>query len=385
MIFSLPLGWLQLKAQKLRLLSAILGISFAVVLIFVQLEFREALFVSAVRYHSTLDYGLIMVSPRTDYLISAREFPRNRLYQVQGMPEVSAVTPVYAAIGNWRNPTDRSRSRRIFILGFDPTDIGFARLITPEQHEQIKSPDMVIFDSKSREEYGPIVNMMATQGMVSTEVNAREVAVNSMYTLGTSFGLDGGIITSDLNFLRIFPKWKKSSIHYGLIHLEADADPLQVQTAVKATIPGDVLVLTPEEFKTMEVKHWNSTTPIGYIFAFGAVMGVVVGLIIVYQILFADVQDHLKEYATLQAMGYTPGYLRLVVLQEAVILAVLGFIPGLIASAFLFKVAGGATGLPLDMTFDNAWPIFVLTLAMCAGSGLLALRKLRGVDPAEVF
>jgi putative ABC transport system permease protein len=150
-------------------------------------------------------------------------------------------------------------------------------------------------------------------------------------------------------------------------------------------IPGDVRLLTREEFMELERQYWNQTTPIGYIFAFGAVMGLVVGFIIVYQILFADVQDHLREYATLKAMGYTNGYLRRVVLQESVILAVLGFLPGMGVAYLVFSRAAGATRLPLELSVNSALGVFLLTLAMCAGSGLLALRRLRTVDPAEIF
>ena len=114
-------------------------------------------------------------------------------------------------------------------------------------------------------------------------------------------------------------------------------------------------------------------------------MGLIVGLIIVYQILFADVQDHLKEYATLKAMGYTHGYLRNVVLQEAIILAVLGFLPGLGIAHLVFAKGADATRLPLEMSVQSALGVFLLTVAMCAGSGMLALRKLRAVDPAEGF
>ena len=131
-----------------------------------------------------------------------------------------------------------------------------------------------------------------------------------MYEIGTSFGLDGGVVTSDLNFLRILPSRKRSAIDFGLIKLEPGFDAAEVQARIVAAIPQDVLVLTRDEFMDLEREYWNKTTPIGYIFAFGALMGLIVGLIIVYQILFADVQDHLKEYATLKAMGYTHGYLR---------------------------------------------------------------------------
>jgi len=183
----------------------------------------------------------------------------------------------------------------------------------------------------------------------------------------------------------LFPKRKKSAISVGLIHLHAGQDPVEAQARIQDAIPRDVIIMTPVQFENMEKLYWNKTTPIGFIFAFGSFIGLVVGLIIVYQILFADVQDHLKEYATLGAMGYTPGYLRKVVLQEASILAVLGFIPGLALSTLVFRWGAEATGLPLEMSVENILTIFSVTMVMCAGSGILTLRKLQGIDPAEVF
>jgi putative ABC transport system permease protein len=385
MFAVVPLGWLQLKAQKLRLVAAVTGIAFAVILIFVQLEFREALFVSAVRYHTAMDYDLAMLSPKTDFMVSSKQFPRGRLYQVLGFDGVESVTAVYMRLVSWRNPADPSNARNILAIGFDPSEPGFSRLLSAEQREAIKIPDQVIFDRRGRDEYGPVREMLDAGQRVSAEINDRRIAIAGMYQVGTSFGLDGGIITSDLNFLRILPTRKKSAIDFGLIKLEPGQDAAEVQARIREAIPMDVRVLTRQEFKDVEVQYWNKTTPIGYIFAFGAVMGLIVGLIIVYQILFSDVQDHLKEYATLKAMGYTHGYLRNVVLQEAIILAVLGFIPGMGIAHLVFTKGADATRLPLEMSVESAAGVFMLTLGMCAGSGLLALRKLRAVDPAEVF
>jgi len=385
MFTAVPLGWLQLKAQKLRLVAAITGITFAVILIFVQLEFREALFVSAVRYHTAMDYDLAMLSPKTDFMVSSKQFPRSRLYQVLGFEGVESVTAVYMRLVSWRNPADPSNARNILAIGFDPSESGFERLLSAEQRESIKIPDQVIFDRRGRDEYGPVREMLDAGEAVSAEINDRRVAIAGMYQVGTSFGLDGGVITSDLNFLRILPTRKKSAIDFGLIKLEPGQDAAEVQARIRESVPMDVRVLTRQEFMDLEIQYWNKTTPIGYIFAFGAVMGLIVGLIIVYQILFADVQDHLKEYATLKAMGYTHGYLRNVVLQEAIILAVLGFIPGLGIAHLVFTKGADATRLPLEMSVQSAAGVFVLTVAMCAGSGLMALRKLRAVDPAEVF
>jgi putative ABC transport system permease protein len=251
--------------------------------------------------------------------------------------------------------------------------------------EAIKIPDQVIFDRRGRDEYGPVRELLDAGEPVSAEINDRRVAIAGMYELGTSFGLDGGVITSDLNFLRLLPTRQKAAIDFGFIKLEPGQDAEVVQARIRAIIPLDVRLLTRQEFMDLEIGYWNKTTPIGYIFAFGAVMGLIVGLIIVYQILFSDVQDHLQEYATLKAMGYTHGYLRGVVLQEAVILAVLGYLPGLGVAYLVFSKGADATRLPLEMSVQSALGVFALTVAMCAGSGLLALRKLRAVDPAEVF
>ena len=381
----LPLGWLQLKHQPLRLVAATLGITFAVILICVQMEFREALFQSAVRYHSAMDHDLVMLSPKTSFLVSSKQFPRNRLYQVLGYAGVESVTPVYMRLGSWRNPVNRASARNIFVLGFDPSNKGFARILDEQQHNLIKLSDHVIFDQRGRPEYGPVAELFESKGPLAAEINDRAVTVSGLYTLGTSFGLDGGIITSDLNFIRAFPKRSKSAIDLGLIHLTPGVDARQVQREIVEHIPHDVYVYTSEEFREMEVRYWNKTTPIGYIFTFGAIMGLVVGFIIVYQILFADVQDHLKEYATLKAMGYSHGYLRGVVLQQSLVLAVLGFLPGIGFSYLVFDKASAVTGLPLALDQDAALLIFLLTIGMCAASGILALRKLRAVDPAEVF
>lgn len=385
MLGSIPLGLHQLWHQKLRMLAATMGITFAVVLIFVQLEFREALYASAVRYHDGMDYDLVMLSPKTDFLLVSQQFPRNRLYQAQGFDEVLSVTPVYMGMAVWRHPTDPKRSRSIFVMGFDPIDKGFGRLISEENHRQLRIPYQVLFDRLARPEYGPIADLMAERGELPTEINDREFTVVDLYSVGTSFGLDGGIITSDLNFRRMFPERSESSIDLGLIRLEPGADTLVMQQRIIDDLPGDVRVFTREEFAQLEIDHWATTTPIGYVFTFGVIMGLVVGAIIVYQILYADVQDHLKEYATLLAMGYSHRYLNGVVLQEAVVLAVMGFLPGLGIAIVLYRISADATQLPMAMSAGAAIAVFVLTLVMCVFSGLLALRKLRAVDPAEVF
>ena len=114
-------------------------------------------------------------------------------------------------------------------------------------------------------------------------------------------------------------------------------------------------------------------------------MGLIVGMVIVYQILFADIASHMAEYATLKAMGFSAWYLRLVVMGASAILAALGFVPGILASAGLYDVVAKATLLPLRMDVARGAIVLALIFAMCTAAGLLAMRKLRDADPADMF
>ncbi|MBS3745358.1 MAG: ABC transporter permease DevC, partial [Wenzhouxiangellaceae bacterium] len=245
--------------------------------------------------------------------------------------------------------------------------------------------NVVAFDAASRPEFGPVADAFGRGEPVVTEINDREMELVSLFEMGTSFGIDGTILTSDDNWLRLFPDRPRNDIQLGLMQLEAGADADAVRARLESYLPEDVLVMTRAGFAEREKEYWNSATPIGYIFAFGAIMGFIVGGIIVYQILFADVSEHLNEYATLRAIGYKNRFVAGIVLQQAAILAVLGYMPGVMIVHWLYGVAAGATRLPLYITPDRAVTVFLMTLAMCAISALLAIRKVGRLDPAEVF
>lgn len=381
---NLPLGWLQLRHRPLRLLVALLGISFAVLLIMMQLGFRSALFESAVRYHERLNYDIALFSTDSVFIVRPQPFSIRRLYQALGDEDVTSVSPVYIFPAVWKNPWNHDR-RSLAAYGFDPED---ALLDTPgfeAQRTLLRRQDVVIFDARSRPEFGPVSDALSSGERVVTEVNDREIEVVGVFEMGTSFGIDGAIMTSSDNWLRLFPERPRNEIQLGLIQLREGADADATRDRLRGYLPKDVLVMTKADFVEREKNYWNSATPIGYIFAFGAIMGFVVGAIIVYQILFADVSEHLTEYATLRALGYPNRFVSGIVIQQAIILGVLGFLPGLAAVSWLYGKAAAATNLPLYVTSDRAMTVFFMTLAMCAISALLALRKVRRLDPAEVF
>ena len=150
-------------------------------------------------------------------------------------------------------------------------------------------------------------------------------------------------------------------------------------------LPPDVRVLTRNEFVELERRYWATNTPIGFIFKIGVLMGLFVGCIIVYQILYTDVSSHLREYATLKAMGYTERFMFSVVMQQSFFLSILGFLPALLISEVVYIVTERMTLLPFHMTAGRIIVVYALTMLMCAASASLAVRRLKQADPAEIF
>lgn len=377
-------AWLQLSRDKLRLAVGVAGVAFAVILVFMQLGFRTAVYESATRYHRALDLDLVLVSPKTPFVGVPRSFSRRRLFQALAFRGVAAVSPLYVYQANWKNPWNYS-VRNIVAVGVDPGRRSFLLPDVVSRLPVLQREDAVLFDARSRPEYGPVADRVRAAQRVSVEVNDRRFDIGGLFELGTSFGIDGTIITSDLNYRRMFPERRASHIDLGLIQLEPGADPQALRDALDAALEDDVLVLTRAQWMEREVRYWASTTPTGFIFGFGAIMGLIVGAVIVYQILFADVSQHLREYATLKAMGYSNRFLSGVVLEEAAWLATLGYLPGVAITVVLYGITADATRLPLELTLGRAFGVLALTAGMCGGAALIALRKVRAADPAEVF
>ncbi|MBO1067343.1 MULTISPECIES: ABC transporter permease DevC [Nostocales] len=390
MIFKISTAWLQLKHEKIRLMVAIGGISFAVVLIFMQLGLRVALFDSAVAFYSKLEADIFLLSPRSTALIAMENFSERRLDQTLAFPEVKNVIPIYLGFAQWKNPQTRNYWRNIYVIGFELNKNVFNLSGFNNNLDKLKEPDMVLFDAKSRTEFGPIVELFNQQGKVETEIgdrgpNNRKITVGGLFEIGTSFGSDGNLITSDLNFLRIFIQRKKGFINLGIIQLHPGYNPEQVIRKLKDYLPPDIRVMNRQELMDFEKEYWNTTTPIGFVFTFGVILGTIVGIIIVYQILYSNVSEHLAEYATLKAMGYKHKYLLTVIFQEALILAILGYIPGFLITLSMYQAAQQATRLPITMETTRALTVLFLTILICFSSGAIAVRKLQDADPADIF
>nr|WP_314072551.1 ABC transporter permease DevC [uncultured Roseococcus sp.] len=379
----LRLAWRQLRAEKSRLFAAMAGVMFASVLVFMQLGFRGALFDSATNLLGAMRADIFLVHPMTDASFRPEPLPRVRAYQTLADPDVELAVPLYLAQSTWRNP-ETGRRRAVQLIGLDAgagaVDFpGLAGIV-----EALKRPDTLAFDTRSRPEFGPIGRLFAERGSFDVQLGVRRMELVGLVEIGPSFGADGNVVMSETNFRRVVERGA-SNTDLVAIKLRAGADRAAVRERLRALLPGDVLVLSHEELVAHERSYWENGTPIGFIFVFGSLMGLVVGMVIVYQILFSDIASHISEYATLKAMGYSNGYLARVVMGSALILAIIGFVPGLGLSWLLYDMVGKATFLPLVMYPSRAAVVFLLIFGMCAIAGMLAVRKLRDANPADMF
>lgn len=376
------LAWLLLVHQKVRLAIAVAGVAFAALLMFMNLGFIGAVAKTASSVYEQLDADVFLISPTSEIIVAARPFARSRLYQAAGVEGVSRVAALYLSGAEWLHPETNSK-QGILVYGFNPSDRVFLmpELRSGEAFSALRRPDAILIDQRANPPLGP-----STSGW-ATEINGRQTTVRGSYSLGSGFAATGTAIVNDQNFFRLFPSQKPGQIHVGLLQLDAPETAEAVVAQLRAQLPSDVLALTQDAIIARESDYWINATSTGFIFNMGVAVSFIVGTAIVYQILATDVREHLPEYATLKAIGYRNRYLFQVILQEASLLATLGYIPGLAVSLGLYRLTRAATngGMPIAMNSGRVLLVFMLTLGMCALSGLISVRKALQADPADVF
>ena len=379
-----PLGWLQLKHDKTKMLTALAGIAFADILMFMQLGFKDALFTTNTQYPRLVDGDIVLLSTQATNFNELYTFARRRLYQSMDVPGVESAEPVYIGSLKWRNPQTREKTS-MMVMGFNPERPAFRIPEVNRQLDKVKIPDTVLFDRASRGKYEEVIAQIERRQAVTTESDRNTVSIAGLFEVGASFADDGALMTSDYNFLRLFPRKSQETVSLGIINLEPEQDPVTVKQALNTYLPKDVEAYTHEEYIEKEVAYIQNRSPIGFVFTLGTTMGFIVGIVIVYQVLSTDVNDHMAEYATFKAMGYKNSYLLFVVLEEALILSIVGFIPSTFLVLGLYRLTATATALPIVLPASRAITVFTLTIVMCGVSGAIATRKLQSADPADIF
>lgn len=388
-----PIAWLQLSYQKIRLLVAILGVAFSIILIFTQLGLRAMLFDGVNLLPENLNGDLYLLSAYADNIRDS-SFPSIYLYQTDAIEGVADVKPLYVNFGKWvdpklleSSPTDKAKiqSSNMQLIAFNPNKSVFKNSEISQQLNLLSVPGGILYDRLAKKsETGDIPQLFASKGRVSSILDNRRVTVMGLFSLGSTFFYDGVAVMSDWNYGQIKGINILKRVSIGVVSLEPGTNLQSVAQRIKKNLNKDIKVFTKEELIQAE-KDDVATWPSGKVLNFGAAIGFIVGIIIVYQVIYTDVSEHLPEYATLKAMGYKDRDLSLIVLGESLILAIMGFIPGYLASYGIYYLMTSFIELPVSMNLGIALKVLALNILMCTISGAIAIKKLRTADPADIF
>ena len=380
-----------------------LGVAFALLLIFMQLGFRGAVGNTATIVYGKLSGDLVMRSPDYVHLYEPRTIDRSWMNRVASHPDVEAVDPFFIMLHRWQNPVKNEKCsdappdgsfRTVGMMGFqlDRPVIQVDEL--SEKIDLLKDPDALLIDRATRAEYGPENCKRFSDEDIEkfTEMGGRKTRIAGHFKLGTGLATNGAVLVSDVAFGRRAGIDVRQRVSLGLVRLKPGKDPTAVRESVVDWLsqrePRSALavqILTMDEQKRWERKRWLNETPIGMIFSMGVGLSFIIGAAIVYMVLATDVASRLPEYATLKAMGYSPSYLAQTVLQQAWLLSVAGYLPAFCTAMVLYQITSSLSGIPTFMTWQRAFGVFGLSLLMCTLAGLLALRKLLKAEPASLF
>jgi putative ABC transport system permease protein len=396
-----PLAWRNLLHDKSRTAVGVGGVAFAVFLVLMQLGFLGAVESTATVIYSALEFDLLLRSPEYLHFTKTGEFPALRLRQAASAPGVQSARPMHIAMNRWRAPLDDSKDdgniRALLMMGVDPVAPVFGRPDIAAEVAKLQRPDYVVIDRKSRSDFGPADQQRFGPADIgrTAELGGRRVEIVGTFELGTGLSADGAVIVSQQGFVRAMPSADPERLSLGMIRLKTpDGHPpdedqrKQAAEALQAWLDGydDVQVLTRQEALDYELNYWVKGTSVGAIFTFGAVLGMVVGLAIVYQVQEADVTHHVKEYATMKAMGF--GYYNLlgVILKQSIALALMGYVLGLALTVYVgYPITAALSNLTIELAPIWAVVVFAASVGICAASGFLASQKLHSADPASLF
>jgi putative ABC transport system permease protein len=380
---GVPVAWLQLTRQPRRLLIAIAGIVISSLGILCQMGFEDSLFRSATRLFQELDADLVVISPQYQFMVLPEPFSERRLYQAMSVPGVRSFASIRMGVAPLKNPVTRI-NRHVYVVGLSRGGRVFANEQWERKARALDAPDAVVFDARSRPEFGPIGDLFRA-GPVHTEIANQRVRIVDLFEMGASFSADGTALVSDEGFSRLFTHRRGGLVDVGLVHLLPGVSAIDVRDRVRAALPDDVLVLTHAELNQREQTYWRGTTPAGFIFTTVLVISLLVGCVSAYQILYADVVENLRQYATLKALGYPDRFFVRLTFEKAWLLSSMGFPIGFLLAEVVYLCATHLTLVPLVMTSARALGVYVIMLAASSAAGLIAIRRLRRTDLSELF
>jgi|LGOV01.1.fsa_nt_gb putative ABC transport system permease protein len=380
----LPIGWLQLSHSKTRLMAAVSGVAFANILVFTQLGVLGSLGISTKAPYSLFAADIMVYSEDVNALTDGSNIARQYMYQSLAVDGVSEATTLFIGMLTWQRSGEKNTSLQVF--GIDPDTLNFTEPDIQSGLAQLRLPNSALIDGNTRGVPAAFFEDISLDNPLFLEANDTTLSAIGALDIGGGFGADGTLVVSDQTFLGLFPQRSAGAPNYILVNVEEGVSPELVVERLRNALPADtVQVNTLEGAANADLKFQTTQKPTGIIFGFGVLIGVLVGIVIVYQVLSTDVASHLREYATFKAMGFGQRFFLGIVFEEAIVLAVFGYVPGFLISAALYKALNVAAGLPVSMDSTRAIIVFVGTLIACTISGAIATRRLAGADPADLF
>lgn len=382
----LPIGWLQLSHSRTRMLTAIAGVTFANILVFVQLGVLGALNGSTVAPYQLFNADIIISSKDSNTLSDGSNIARQIMFQSLGVAGVADATPLYTSQIEWQLPDSSSATLQVYAI--DPEHGSFVQLQNNTAVEALLLENTAFIDSRTRGVSEEIFDSLSSGvgAPLVLELNGLSISAIDLLSIGSGFTADGTLFVSDQTFLRLFPKRVAGAPDHILLHTADSLSSEVIVERLRATLPEEVVKInTWADAINANLAYQTTQRPTGIIFGFGVFIGILVGIVIVYQVLATDVANHLREYATFKAIGYPQSFFRSIVFEEAFILATLGFFPGCLIAMGIYAGLVSATGLPVAMDATRALTVFLGTLAACSISGAFAARRLAAADPADLF
>jgi len=382
-----PIGWLQLSHNRARMLAAVFGVAFANILVFVQLGIIGAFHTSITMTYQPFNANIIISSIDANTLSDGSSLPRRYLYQSLSNPKVESAAAVYIALVDWNMPNGKTASLQVY--GIPPEAIAFIDPDIRDKVSQLKLQNSMILDSNTRGlDKATLQRLLASNKGI--ELNNIHLNLVDTLIIGSGFGADGNIIVSDQTFLRLFPKQQAGTPSHILLKARTDYSSSTSIETLRDELAAhlsheDIQIHSIEERISDDATYQMTKRPVGVIFGFGVFIGVLVGVVIVYQVLSTDVADHLKEYATFKSMGYENRFFYGVITEQAVLLGIIGFIPGSLLATLIYAAMSYATGLPVSMETSRLIIVLIGTILACMLSGFIATRRLKTADPADLF
>jgi putative ABC transport system permease protein len=390
LVLAAKLAWSNTSANWQRLFVRCSGVTFAVVLMFMQTGFRNALFDSNVRIMEVKISADVVIRTKSRFMLSSgQQMPLQNVITARSCEGVSSAEPLYIenVMSEWHR--EGTPKRKIRVLGFDPEHELFRGFGLDRLAKDLARVSTAAADVKSKSMFRLPRTPEQLKADPFGELRGKQLELVGLFECGINFSNDGTLAMTPQNFAHYFELRgggePLSSVDYGVIRCEPNVSPAVVVGRLQSLLGEHVIVQTRADFLKSERNFWGKNTPIGLIFRVGTLIGFVVGLIICYQVLATDIGDHMGEFATLKAMGYPTGFFATVVICQALILSVVSFLPGLLIALSAFGLVNWGTGLLMFLNVPRASIVLGLTVLMCVMSAVIALRKLLSADPASLF